>query len=52
MQKGIRDTITTISTKDLALRQRRDLVKEKFNVTDEQIFVEGVKHFESKINGQ
>ena len=48
MQKGIRDTITTISTKDLALRQRRDLVKEKFNVTDEKIFVEGVKYFENK----
>ncbi len=49
MQTGIRDTITTISTKDLGLRARRDLVKEKLRVTDEGIYKAGLELLEKQL---
>lgn len=47
MQTGIRDTLATITTKDLNLRGRRDNLKLKLRVTDEEIYRAGIEYLEN-----
>lgn len=43
---AIRDAITTISTTDMSIRERRDKIKNNMRITDEQIFIAGIVHYE------
>lgn len=46
MNKNARYPIATITSKDVDLLQRRDLVKQKHNVTDEGIYIAGLESLE------
>lgn len=48
MNKNARYPIASITSKDINLLERRDLVKQKHNVTDEDIFIAGLEALESK----
>lgn len=52
MNKNARYPIASITSKDFSLLERRDLVKQKFAVTDEQIYTAGLEKFEQSESKQ
>lgn len=46
---AMRDTLTTISTTDMSIRERREKIKNNMRVTDEQIFIAGIVHYEKEL---
>lgn len=46
---AIRETITTISTKDMTLNNRRKELKKKLGVNDEDIYIAGVVALENSL---
>ncbi len=46
MNKNARYPIASVTSKDVTLLERRDLVKQKHNITDEDIYKAGLEMFE------
>jgi hypothetical protein len=46
MNKNARYPIASITSKDIEVLTRRDLVKQKHNVTDEDIYIAGLESLE------
>lgn len=48
-EMAIRDAITTISTTDMSIRERRDKIKNNMRITDEQIYITGIETLEKQL---
>lgn len=46
---AMRDTLTTISTTDMTIRERREKIKNNMRITDEQIFIAGITYYENEL---